>query len=96
MEKKDNVNHPSHYTKFKVEVIETIQDWIQYIANPKVAYLVGTALKYIPRSYLKHSSPIEDLKKAVFYLNEAIRVLEEESEEKENFENAQIKSEEIN
>lgn len=72
----DMVNHPRHYNMYKVEVIETILDWIQYIDNPQVAYLVGTALKYIPRSPLKHDSPTEDLKKAVFYLNKAIDVIE--------------------
>ena len=72
----DMVNHPKHYNMYKVEVIETILDWLQYIDNPQVAYLIGTALKYIPRSPLKHDSPTEDLKKAVFYLNKAIEVIE--------------------
>lgn len=72
----DMVNHPRHYNMYKVEVIETILDWIQYIDNPQAAYLVGTALKYIPRSPLKHDSPTEDLRKAVFYLNKAIDVIQ--------------------
>lgn len=55
----DNVNHPKHYMQYKYEVIELTQH---------CNFVMGNALKYILRSPFK-GSEIEDLKKAVWYLN---------------------------
>lgn len=68
----DMVNHPSHYTDGKIEVIE-------YIEDKKLGYCLGNAIKYISRAGKKDKSKeIEDLKKAVWYINRRIKELQEE------------------
>lgn len=62
----DNVNHPSHYTDGKIEVIDFIED-------KKLGYHLGNAVKYISRAGKKDPDKyIEDLQKAVWYLNREI------------------------
>lgn len=66
----DNVNHPSHYNTGKYEVIRVIDDWC-------LPFTLGNAIKYIARAGIKDpSKTIEDLKKAMFYLNYEIQRLE--------------------
>lgn len=66
----DNVNHPSHYTDGKIEVIDFIED-------KKLNYHRGNVVKYIARAGKKDpSKEIEDLKKAQWYLNREIQRLE--------------------
>lgn len=65
----DSVNHPKHYTTGAYEVIDVIED-------AKVNYHLGNVLKYILRSEHKNESPLEDLKKARWYLNRHIKNLE--------------------
>lgn len=60
----DPINHPSHYTFGKIEVIEVIEDW-------NLDYNRGNAVKYIARAPHK-GSELEDLKKARWYLDRAI------------------------
>ena len=73
----DMVNHPNHYnTAFSVEVINTIMEWVAGYKEPRVAYLIGTVCKYLARAPYKHESPLQDLKKARFYLDKAIEILE--------------------
>jgi hypothetical protein len=60
----DNVNHPGHYNIGKIEVIEAIEDW-------KLNFNLGNAVKYIARADHK-GKPVEDLQKAVFYLQREI------------------------
>ena len=74
--KVDNVNHPSHYTDGKIEVID-------YIEDKQLGFCLGNAIKYISRAGKKKSGnmsykekEIEDLKKAVFYINYRIKELE--------------------
>lgn len=63
---KDHVNHPSHYTDGKIEVIDFIED-------KKLNYHRGNAIKYISRAGKKNKNKeIEDLQKAVWYLNREI------------------------
>lgn len=74
MEKTDNINHPAHYTFGSIEVINAIEDW-------KLPYHLGNAVKYIARA--GHKDPAkttEDLRKAVWYLNRYIDLLEKEDE----------------
>ena len=62
METHDNVNHPSHYTDGKYEVIDVIESWV-------LNYHLGNALKYISRAGKKDpDKEIEDLEKAAWYL----------------------------
>ena len=71
----DSVNHPSHYCDGNIEVID-------YIEDKQLGYHLGNAVKYISRAGKKHDGSmsdidkeIEDLEKAVWYLNRYIRNL---------------------
>ena len=67
--KYDTVNHPAHYTFGKYEVIDVINDW-------KLNFNRGNAIKYIARAGKKNpDKEIEDLEKAVFYLQDEIKRL---------------------
>ena len=62
----DVVNHPSHYTNTKIEVIN-------YIEDKGFNYNLGNAVKYISRAGKKNPETYnEDLLKAVWYLNREI------------------------
>ena len=66
----DPVNHPSHYTAGRFETIEVIEDW-------GLDFCLGNAVKYISRAGKKDpSKEIEDLKKAVWYIERRIKQLE--------------------
>ena len=66
----DNVNHPAHYTDGKIEVIDFIED-------KKLNYHRGNAVKYICRAGKKDpAKEVEDLQKAVWYINREIQRLE--------------------
>ena len=69
----DPVNHPSHYTTGKIEVIDFIQD-------KDLNFCRGNAIKYIVRAGLKDpAKETEDLRKAIFYINQEIKRLEEKA-----------------
>jgi len=64
----DNVNHPSHYTDGKIEVID-------YIEDKKLGYHLGNACKYISRAGKKDAAKrIEDLQKAIWYISRQIEL----------------------
>ena len=66
----DPVNHPSHYTSGSIEVID-------YIEDQKLPYHLGNAVKYISRAGKKDKAKtVEDLQKAVWYINRYIGLLE--------------------
>lgn len=68
-EKSDAVNHPSYY-QGKIEVIDFIED-------KGLGFNLGNCIKYIARCHLKHKdNPVEDLKKARWYLDREIRNME--------------------
>lgn len=71
----DKVNHPSHYTKGKAEAIEVIEDAIDDAPTMQTALNHAQALKYLLRLWLK-DNPVEDAKKARWYLNRLIDHLE--------------------
>ena len=73
----DRVNSPSHYTRGKQEVIDTIEEAIQDAPTPIQGMLQGQVLKYMLRVWLK-DNPLEDLKKAQWYLTRLISKMEEE------------------
>lgn len=61
----DMVNHPSHYTTGKYEVIDFIED-------RHFSYHIGNAVKYISRAGKKDpAKTAEDLKKALWYVRRA-------------------------
>lgn len=62
----DMVNHPSHYTDGKIEVIDFIED-------KRLNFARGNAVKYISRAGKKNpAKEIEDLEKAAWYINREI------------------------
>lgn len=72
----DNVNHPSHYTSHPsgVECIDITRHY---------CFAIGNAIKYLWRAGLKKDASmddkkkeIEDLKKAIWYINDRITQLE--------------------
>lgn len=66
----DAVNHPSHYNSGKFEVAEVIEDW-------NLDFRLGNAVKYIARAGKKDPAKyVEDLKKAIWYVNRAIYLRE--------------------
>jgi hypothetical protein len=66
----DPVNHPPHYTDGKIEVIDFIED-------KNLNFHRGNAVKYIARAGKKDKSrEIEDLQKAVWYIDREIKRLE--------------------
>lgn len=68
----DNVNHPSHYTSGKIEVIDFIED-------QRLPYHLGNVVKYVARAGRKDpTKTVEDLKKAEWYLHRYIESLENE------------------
>ena len=71
----DNVNHPSHYTDGKIEVID-------YIEDKKLGYHLGNACKYISRAGKKDAAKrIEDLQKAIWYISRQIELWGKEDKE---------------
>lgn len=81
IESTDRVNHPSHYTWLKekcgIEVIDITRH---------LDFDSGNAVKYILRAghkseegYSDKEKQIEDFKKAIFYLNDKIKMLKGES-----------------
>lgn len=80
--KEDRVNHPSHYTWLKklcgIEVIDITRH---------MNFNLGNVIKYVLRSGHKSEEGmsdkqkrIEDLKKAIFYLNDEVNRLEHDKE----------------
>lgn len=63
----EQVNHPKHYRRGKIET------W-DFIVDQDFPYLIGNAVKYLAR-YRYKQKPVEDLKKAVAYINKQIEVL---------------------
>ena len=58
------VNHPSHYNKGKIEVIDFIED-------QGLSFHLGNVIKYVARAGSK-GDKLEDLKKAQWYLDRYI------------------------
>lgn len=71
--KQDNINHPPHY-KHHPEGIECIQ------ITRHLSFNLGNAIKYIWRSPYKGQN-VEDLRKAIWYLNDEINRLEQQGKE---------------
>ena len=68
----DVVNHPSHYTDGKIEVMDFIED-------KQLNFARGNVIKYVARAGKKDKNKeLEDLRKAMWYLNREIERLEKE------------------
>ena len=73
--KDERVNSPSHYTNGSQEAIVTIEEAIETAPSVKAGMLQAQVLKYLLRVWLK-DNPLEDLKKAQWYLTRLIDSLE--------------------
>lgn len=82
----DNVNKPSHYMLFpehSIEVKDVMEAVLNKLDNLEEDQQISTygascwkeATQYILRGFFKNGK--EDFKKAVFYLNEVVRCMEE-------------------
>lgn len=65
----DMINRPDHYTDGGIETID-------FIEAKKLDYHLGNVVKYISRAG-KKGNALECLKKARWYLNRKIAILEE-------------------
>lgn len=77
---KEQVNHPKHYggEDNPYEIVKVAEAW----GTDKDAYLFNV-LKYIGRSGKKDGNPtLQDLKKALWYLDRRIKTIENEDENK--------------
>lgn len=71
----DPVNHPSHYTSGGIECLDALEASMTPIEY--AGFLKGQVFKYIWRYRLK-GKPVQDLKKARFYLDRLIQITERE------------------
>ncbi len=80
----DPVNHPKHYTKGSIECIDAIE--ASMTKEGFTGYLKGNVIKYMWR-YKNKNNPVEDLEKAIWYLQKLHSVvfkIEYASEEETN------------
>jgi len=70
----DNVNHPAHYTSGKIETWDYIVDVIGEYESISVAH--AQVLKYLGSRLWNKHDPLEDAKKAQWYLTEMIKLME--------------------
>ena len=77
-EQHDSVNHPNYYADGNIEVID-------YIEDKNLGYHLGTAIKYISRAGKKREQgmtdkekEIQDLQKAVWFINRKIEQLQKD------------------
>ena len=69
----DAVSHPAHYTSGGIECIDCIK---AALCENFIGFLMGNVIKYSYR--YKHKNGVEDLKKARWYLDRAIKELTDE------------------
>lgn len=70
----NKVNHPAHYNNHPSGI-----ECIEITAHHD--FCIGNAIKYLWRAGLKHGSPdVEDLEKAIFYINYKIKMIKENRE----------------
>ena len=66
------VNHPKHYNESGIECIDALE---AMLGDGFESYLQGNIAKYLWR--YKYKNGVEDLKKAQWYLNKLIGVIDE-------------------
>jgi len=69
------INHPEHY-QGDIEVIDVIRQGTEGLTGEQ-AFNVGNVIKYVMRHTKKNG--VEDLKKAAWYLDRAIKNMEDKS-----------------
>lgn len=68
----DTVNHPSHYVTGRFECFDVMVEAIG--VEETKGFCLCNAFKYIYRCKKKHETPVEDIKKAIRYLNKFIEL----------------------
>lgn len=76
----DNVNHPAHYETGKFECIDVMVETQGVEATQN--FCVCNALKYVYRH--KKKNGMEDLQKAIWYLNKAVELEEAKNDKTTN------------
>lgn len=72
----DPVEHPQHYTKFKVECIDIME--MIFGIKTVMSFCLCNAFKYLFRCFHKKNT-LEDIKKARWYLDKYIQLHEKET-----------------
>lgn len=67
----DNIN-PKHYTNLEIEPID-------FITKNNLSYCIGNVVKYVSR--YKNKNGIEDLRKAIWYIEKQIEIEENKCSE---------------
>ena len=70
----DMVNSPAHYTTGDIETIDYIEDVLG--AYHAIHHCHGTVLKYLGSRLWHKANPLEDAKKARWYLDRMIKNME--------------------
>ena len=70
--KLDRVNHPSHYETGKFECIDVME--VVFGKEALKNFCICNAFKYLYRCMNKHSSPVEDVSKARWYINKFLEL----------------------
>jgi hypothetical protein len=73
LDQPDNINHAIHYNQGKIECIEAIEEATKELSGIE-SVCTGNAIKYLWR--WKRKNGVEDLKKAVWYINRLIEASE--------------------
>ena len=73
------VDHLTHYCQGSIECIDALNAMVEGWDNPVAAVLAWQAVKYIWRHPFK-GKPVEDIKKAQFYLEQLVNQYEREKE----------------
>lgn len=71
---KNNINHPSHYTQGSIECIDAIAEAVKDLKGI-AATDTGNVIKYMWR--WQYKGGLEDLRKAKWYLEHLINILED-------------------
>ena len=77
----ETVSHPAHYCQGGVECIDALEAATTGLHGIE-AVCTANAIKYLWR--WKHKNGVEDLKKAIFYINYLINWLEKEGDDIES------------
>jgi hypothetical protein len=75
---KDDVNNPAHYGQGKIEAIQYIRDLLT--REEFIGYCRGNVAKYLHR-YRYKNKPVEDIRKAEWYIGELVAAEEMTDEE---------------
>lgn len=78
MQQEDMINNPPHYANGEIETIDYIVDVLgEYDA---IHYCHGNVIKYTGSRLWSKGKPIQDAKKAIWYLNKMVELMEKTKE----------------